>query len=95
VLCLNSDLEEDAQYKKNWDKYYPTVINKDLVDQYRYFFAVIESQILEWSCVLFGANINSGVYSTSEAKAADEALETEPADDKSLKESNKKFIYCS
>lgn len=93
VLCMNSDLDEDATYKKNWDKYYPVVINKDLVDQYRYFFAVVESQILEWSCVLFGANINSGVYSTSEAKAAGEALETETAVVETQEEIKKQIFY--
>jgi len=66
VLCLDSAIEGDEEYKKNWDKYYPIVINKDKVDVYGYFFAVIESQILENSCVLFGANPNTGVYSTSE-----------------------------
>lgn len=98
VLCMNSDLEEDSQYKKNWDKYYPVVINKDLVDQYRYFFAVIESQILENSCVLFGANKNTGVYSTS--KADDESPDDHPDDpdneppaDDAAKESIKRFLY--
>lgn len=98
VLCMNSDLEEDSQYKKNWDKYYPVVINKDLVDQYRYFFAVIESQILENSCVLFGANKNTGVYSTS--KADDESPDDDPDDpddeppaDDAAKESIKRFLY--
>lgn len=107
VLCLDSTLDEDAVYKKNWDKYYPIVINKDVVDTYHYFFAVIESQILENSCVLFGANENTGVYSTSKKKgAADEAPENddeetppddddiETAADKALKESNsRRFIY--
>lgn len=106
LLCLDSNLEEDVQYKKNWDKYYKHVINKDMVDEYGYFFAVIESQILENSCVLFGANINTGTFATG--KAADDApdenedipdddedIETE-ADDKSLQESNKrKFIICN
>jgi hypothetical protein len=88
VLCLDSDLEEDAVYKKNWDKYYPGVINKDLVDVYHYFFAVIESQILENSCVLFGANKNTGVYSTSKKKkqAADEAPDDDDPDDEDCPE---------
>lgn len=104
VLCLDSDIEEDAVYKKNWDKYYPVVINKDLVDQYRYFFAVIESQILENSCVLFGANKNTGVYSTSSKSQADDespdddpdeeiCLDDEPPADEAAKESNKSYIY--
>jgi hypothetical protein len=106
VLCLDSTLDEDVAYKKNWDKYYPIVINKDVVDTYHYFFAVIESQILENSCVLFGANENTGVYSTS-SKAADKAPcdddddnpldpdddDIETAADKALKESRKRILY--
>ena len=82
-LCIDSNLEEDKVYKENFDKYYPNVINKDVVDRYGYFWAVVEAKILENSCVLFGANENTGVYSTSENKgeAADEAPETtEPAE---------------
>ena len=93
VLCLDSNLEEDKDYKKNWDKYYKGVINKDKVDLYGYFFAVIESQILEVSCVLFGANPNTGTYSTSEAKAADEALNEEKAADEAPTEIKKRIIY--
>lgn len=93
VLCLDSELDEDKDYKKMWDKYYPIVINKDKVDLYGYFFAVIESQILENSCVLFGANKNTGVYSTS-SKAADEALEIkEEAADDAPKEIKKQIFY--
>lgn len=96
VLCMNSDLEEDITYKKNYDKYYPIVINKDKVDSYGYFFAVIESQILENSCVLFGANPNTGTYSTSEAKAADEAPKEEPAGDESpIEIKNNNFYHCN
>ena len=65
-LCLNSEVEEDKVYKANYDKYYSEVINKDLVDQKGYFWAVVEAKILENSCVLFGANENTGVYATSE-----------------------------
>lgn len=79
VLCLDSTLEEDVTYKKNWDKYYSIVINKDVVDTYHYFFAVIESQILENSCVLFGANENTGVYATSKNK--NQADVESPGDD--------------
>ncbi len=75
VLCLDSEFEEDKDYKKAWDKYYPSVINKDKVDLYGYFFYVIEAQILENSCVLFGACEHTGVYSTS-SKADDESPET-------------------
>lgn len=63
VLCLDSTEEEDIAEKKNWDKYYPQVINKDKVDNYGYFWAVIEAKILEVSAVLFGANILTPVLS--------------------------------
>src|SRR4051812_21699275 len=65
LLCFDSELEEDKEYKKNWDKYYPNVINKEKVDGHGYFFAVTESKIMEVSAVLFGANENTGTYSTS------------------------------
>jgi hypothetical protein len=79
-LCIDSELEEDSQYKANWDKYYPMVINKDKVDKFGYFWALTEIRILENSCVLFGANEHTGNYSTSENnKAAAEAPKTEPS----------------
>jgi hypothetical protein len=95
VLCLDSELEEDKQYKKNWDKYYPIIINKELVDLYGYCFAVIESQILENSAVLFGANKNTGVFSTSSKQADDESPDEEPPVDETANESKKRFIYCN
>jgi hypothetical protein len=55
-LCINSEEEEDAMYKDNWDKYYSQVINKDKVDGRGYFWAVTEAKILEVSAVLFGSN---------------------------------------
>jgi len=55
-LCLDSEEAEDTQYKDNWDKYYPQVINKEKVDSRGYFWAVVEAKILEVSVVLYGAN---------------------------------------
>lgn len=66
LLCLDSKNEEDAEEKKNWDKYYPQVINKDAVDEFGYFWAVTECKIFEVSAVLFGANILTPVYSISQ-----------------------------
>lgn len=77
-LCINSDLEEDKVYKDNFDKYYPGVINKDLVDSRGFFWAVVEAKILENSCVLFGANENTGVFSTSEKSGDEPTEENEP-----------------
>lgn len=66
VLCFDSTEEEDAIEKKNWDKYYPQVINKEKVDNYGYFWAVIEARILEVSAVLFGANILTPVLNSGQ-----------------------------
>lgn len=78
-LCLDSPEDEDKQYKENWDKYYPQVINKEKVDGRGYFWAVVEAKILENSCVLFGANENTGVFSTS--KEEEQTEETEAVED--------------
>ena len=95
-LCIDSDIEDDKVYKENWDKYYSSVINKDLVDKYGYFFAVVEAKILENSCVLFGANENTGVYSTSENKdtqPVDETVEEIDEPDTSTQPEQKKFTF--
>lgn len=55
-MCIDSDEPEDTQYKDNWNKYYPGVINKEKVDSRGYFWAVTEAKILEVSAVLFGSN---------------------------------------
>ena len=66
-LCMNSEEAEDAMYKENWEKYYPQVINKELVDKGGYFWAVTEAKILEVSAVLFGANELTPVESTNQS----------------------------
>lgn len=55
-LALNSSVEEDKTEKEIWDKYYPSIINKELVDKKGYFWAVEEIDVRENSAVLFGAN---------------------------------------
>lgn len=55
-LALNSQVEDDAEEYAVWQKYYPSILNKELVDKKGYFWAVTEADILENSCVLFGAN---------------------------------------
>lgn len=67
-LCMNSEEAEDAQYKENWEKYYPQVLNKELVDKVGYFWAVTESKILETSTVLYGANELTPVESMENTK---------------------------
>jgi rubrerythrin len=53
-LCINDeDSEKEFDF---WNKYYPLVINKDMADEYGFFWVVSEIKLLENSCVLFGAN---------------------------------------
>lgn len=56
VLCVDSNEQGEASYKENWDKYYPIVVNKKLVDQYGWFWAVLESKNIEGSAVVKGSN---------------------------------------
>ena len=65
MLALNSDDPEDAIYKDVWDKNYSNIINKELVDKRGYFWLVPEVDVLENSCVLFGANGLTPTLSTS------------------------------
>jgi hypothetical protein len=53
-LCIN-DKDYLPEYEM-WNKYYPQVINKEVVDERGYFWIVPEIKLLENSCVLFGAN---------------------------------------
>ena len=75
VLCLDSTEEEDVQEKKNWDKYYPQVINKDKVDNYGFFWAVIEAKILEVSAVLYGSNPITNVLNSGQPSKEDTNIE--------------------
>lgn len=53
-LCIN---DEDSEKEYDfWNKYYPQVINKEVVDLRGYFWVVSEIKLLENSCVLFGSN---------------------------------------
>lgn len=53
-LCIN---DEDSEKEYDfWNKYYPQVINKEVVDLRGYFWVVTEIKLLENSCVLFGSN---------------------------------------
>lgn len=56
VLCVGDKDYASAQEFENWNKYYQLIINKDAVDEYQYFWAIIEIKLKEVSAVLFGSN---------------------------------------
>lgn len=55
-LCVDSNDTNDASYKENWDKFYPSVMNKDVADMRGYFYAVTEAKVVEGSAVVKGSN---------------------------------------
>lgn len=91
VYCVNSEFDGDKEYKKNWDKYYPDIANKEDVDQYGCFFAVLEIKLCEYSAVVQGSNrttptIDTQAVETPQKEAVEapehpEAPETEPKAD--------------
>lgn len=103
-LCMNSKNEEDAVEKGNWDIFYPGVVNKSEVDEASFFWAVTECKIFEVSAVLFGSNILTPVFSTSQPstdtddqppKSTDEKIEIKGAKSMLLCPSCDKFFYAS
>lgn len=55
-FCVNSDDKYFIEEKRNWDKYYSEIINKDIADRELCFWAVTEAKLIEGSAVLFGSN---------------------------------------
>ncbi len=58
-LCVNDP--NDQEHFTNWNKYYQFVINKDVINETGYFWAVTEIKLYEVSFVLWGANELTGV----------------------------------
>ena len=53
-LAVNDDNYKEE--KAIWDKYYPTIANKEDVDAQGYFWAVTEAKVIEGSAVPIGSN---------------------------------------
>ena len=93
-LCINSNDEDYEEYKKRWDKYYPKVINKELVDRMKYFWVVYEIKIIENSCVLAGANPYTTTLDVSESKGAETNVD-KPLTSTSQQQSKKRINFGS
>lgn len=95
-LCFNSEDPEDSQYKENWDKYYPDVINKEKVDQKGYFWAVTQIKLMEFSAVLFGSNELTPTEEVSKASkdqpSEDTGKQTESKSSKDTDSEKRKLI---
>lgn len=60
------DSEDYPEEKKNWDKFYPMIANKE--DVGKYFFAVTEAKIIEGSAVTRASNPATPTESVQEIK---------------------------
>jgi hypothetical protein len=54
AMCIDDD--DYKEEKANYDMYISHVINKELVEETGYFFAVTEAKLIEISCVIRGSN---------------------------------------
>ena len=55
-FAINNNADWAKEEKAVWDKYYPSIVNKEDVDERGYFLAVKEQKIIENSAVLKGSN---------------------------------------
>jgi len=73
-LAINSEHKSDKAEKEAWDKYYPQVINKEVVDKRGYFYIVPKVDVRENSAVLFGSNPLTPTLSTKTQAMPEEIL---------------------
>jgi hypothetical protein len=66
TMCIN-DENYGAEFEA-WNKYYPEIANKDVADEYGYFWAVKEAKVIEGSAVPRGANFMTPTLSVEEQK---------------------------
>ncbi|MBS7112625.1 MAG: hypothetical protein KH100_15690 [Dysgonomonas mossii] len=83
-LAINSEAEWNKEEKEVWDKYYPQIANKEDVDQYGYFWAVIEQKLMEGSAVVFGSNFATPTISVE--PVADTSTKKDPVTTTPLEE---------
>lgn len=79
-LCVNSDDRDWKEEKDNWDKYYPSVINKDIADANGYFWAVTEAKFIEGSAVVVGSNQNTPTLEVDATKDIEPSIDTQNND---------------
>lgn len=86
LFALDSKEEEDKEFKKNYDKYYSEIANKDDFEGIEYFWPVLEAKnVLESSLVLFGSNHATGVIQednkTQPLQSTEDKDKNEPSKD--------------
>lgn len=98
VYCADTNEADMASYKENFDKYYPLIANKDDVDDYGYFYAILEAKLCEYSAVPKGSNEITPTISVVADKSlddnqADKSLnKPEPLDNNTQTEKKRRII---
>ena len=70
-MAMNSDDEDDAEYKATYDKYIDKIANKEDVERNKFFFAILEAKAIEGSAVVSGSNQITPTLSTSKNNPAE------------------------
>ena len=77
-LAMNSESKWDEEYKATWDKYIDQIVNKDVVEEQGYFYAVTEAKIVEGSAVPLGSNFVTPTISIGKDLTLPEAVKDTP-----------------
>lgn len=87
-FAINSEADWAKEEKAAWDKYYPSIVNKEDVDERGYFLAVKEQKIIENSAVLKGSNPATPTISVESADGTsnktDSSADTPKSEQKEL-----------
>lgn len=88
-FCVDSSEKGDETFKRNFDKYYPLIANKEDFEEIYYFWAISEAKnIHESSLVLFGSNNATGqmIDSSNKNEAVEQTLQEKEAAEEALRQ---------
>ena len=85
IYCANHTIH-GQEYKDNWDKYYPTVMNKDVADSRGWFYVYEKAPIVAVSAVVLGSNKVTPTLSARGLSDEVLKLEIEPKEDSKREE---------
>ena len=80
-LFLAVNDEDYKEEKSVWDKYYPTIANKEAAAAQGYFWAVTEAKVIEGSAVPIGSNQITPTIEVTEAAKDGTSKTIEPSKD--------------
>jgi hypothetical protein len=72
-LAIDSQDEANAAEYANWLEYYPKILNKEVADARGFFLLVTELELIENSCVLFGANLLTPTLNSNNSLASNKS----------------------